>query len=221
MASRSYHQHCSLARALDLIGERWTLLVVRDLLGGPRRYKDLLEGLPGIGTNLLATRLKELSRLGLVEREATEDGRSALYRLSAAGEELEPALVALARFGVAFLDAPEEDDTWRPEWTPLALRARFRPEKARGLEACYAFCVDGVEFHAVVDDGSLRTALGAGPAPLLRLQTSAEAFLALAGGTLTPQQLLERSDTTLKGTRRNLERCLGLFVGAPDAEAGC
>ena len=92
MPPRTYSQYCSLARALDLVGERWTLLLVRDLLGGPRRYGELLEGLPGIGTNLLAARLRELGRLGLVERVRLPEGRGRGYRLTAAGRELEDAL---------------------------------------------------------------------------------------------------------------------------------
>ena len=97
MPPRTYRQYCSLARALDLVGERWTLLLVRDLLDGPRRYKELLEGLPGIGTNLLATRLKELTRLGLIERAALADGRAVSYQLTESGRELEEVRIARVR----------------------------------------------------------------------------------------------------------------------------
>src|SRR5438874_11180060 len=95
---RSYDQYCAVARGLDVIGERWTLLIVRDLVLGPKRYKDLLEGLPGIGTNLLADRLHEMERLGLVERTVLPPpAGSTVYQLTAAGEGLEPALFAIGR----------------------------------------------------------------------------------------------------------------------------
>src|SRR5581483_3423202 len=86
---RSYRQYCGVARALDVVGERWTLLIIRDLLLGPRRYKDLLEGLPGIGTNLLADRLKELERHGIVRRTVLPPpAGSTVYELTDLGSAL-------------------------------------------------------------------------------------------------------------------------------------
>src|SRR3954463_10844141 len=92
---RTYKQFCGLAKALDLVGERWTLLVVRNLLLGPLRYSDLLRGLPGITTNLLAKRLREMEREGLLERVRASGAGGQLYRLSAIGAALEPAVHAL------------------------------------------------------------------------------------------------------------------------------
>src|SRR5260370_38322892 len=95
---RSYDQYCAVARGLDVIGDRWTLLLVRDLLLGPKRYKDLLAGLPGIGTNLLADRLHELEGAGLIERTAfPPPAGSTVYRLTEPGQSLDPPLVALGR----------------------------------------------------------------------------------------------------------------------------
>lgn len=211
MPPRTYSQYCSLARALDLVGERWTLLLVRDLLGGPRRYGELLEGLPGIGTNLLAARLRELGRLGLVERVRLPEGRGRGYRLTAAGRELEDALVALARFGVRRLGQRGPAELWRPDWTPLALRARFRPGAARGLRESYEFRVDGVVFHARVDDGRLDTDLGPAEDPALVLTLDADAFLALGSGRLSPCAAMESPDVGVEGDLATLERCLALF----------
>src|SRR6478672_10521668 len=98
MARRSYDQYCGLARALDVLGERWTLLVVRNLLLGPLRYSELLRGLPGITTNLLAKRLREMEALGLVERIRSAGGSEA-SRLTESGATLEPAVHALGRWG--------------------------------------------------------------------------------------------------------------------------
>jgi len=97
---RTYQQHCGLARALDVVGERWTLLIVRELLLGPRRYGDLLDTLEGITTNLLAKRLKEMTETGLLEkRHAEPPVAGELYTLTEAGAALEPAIMELGRWG--------------------------------------------------------------------------------------------------------------------------
>ena len=117
---RDYRQNCALAHALDLVGERWTLLVIRELLLGPRRFRDLEANLPGIGTNLLSRRLQTLSKAGIIERDS--DG-FAPYRLTPLGRELKPAIDGLIRWGLQ-LDLPARDDyVDRPEWDALALSA--------------------------------------------------------------------------------------------------
>jgi DNA-binding HxlR family transcriptional regulator len=127
----TYGQYCALARALDLIGARWTLLIVRNLVGGPKRFSELQEGLPGIPTNLLASRLRDLEEAGIVERILRERGSSAVvYRLSPLGVELEPALVALALWGAKSLGEPEKDAFYSIDGLNLALRAAFQSEKA-------------------------------------------------------------------------------------------
>src|SRR5216683_3461271 len=108
---RSYDQWCAVARSLDIVGERWTMLIVRDLLVGPKRYKDILAGLPGIGTNLLAQRLRELEAQGLVERVVLpQPAGTTVYRLTATGAALEPVVHALGRWGFQFLGAPRSTD---------------------------------------------------------------------------------------------------------------
>lgn len=126
---RGYHQHCGLAKALDVVGERWTLLVVRDLLLGPRRYGDLVEALPGIGTNLLAKRLRELEDVGVVEKVLLPPPANApAYRLTDAGRELEPAVHALARWGGRFLGRePKRGDRTDVGWLLLSIKRRYRP----------------------------------------------------------------------------------------------
>jgi DNA-binding HxlR family transcriptional regulator len=117
---RSYHQYCGLARALDVIGDRWTLLIVRELLMGPRRYTDLHKGLPGIATNLLATRLADLEAAGLVAREeAPPPVATPLYRLTARGEELRPVIDALGRWARPLMAQGMKGDAFRAEWLTL------------------------------------------------------------------------------------------------------
>ncbi len=125
-ARRTYHQHCGLARALDVVGERWTLLIVRDLLLGPRRYGDLLGSLTGITTNLLAKRLREMVREGLVERRrAAPPASGEVYVLTAAGRALEPAVMELARWGGRLLDHPRRGDRRDIGWALLSMKRRY------------------------------------------------------------------------------------------------
>ena len=120
---RSYDQFCSVARALDQVSERWTLLIVRNLMLGPRRYSDLMTELPGITTNLLAARLRAMESTGLI---AKQDGRPARYALTALGAVLEPVVVELGRWGANFMDQPRRADTTNVGWGLLALKRRYR-----------------------------------------------------------------------------------------------
>ncbi|MEV4760635.1 helix-turn-helix domain-containing protein [Micromonospora sp. NPDC049559] len=119
---RSYRQYCPIARALDLVGERWTLLVVRELLlQGPCRFTDLRNGLPGIASNLLSGRLKELEEAGLISREeAPPPIATTLYALSPTGRALEPVLRALGMWGLQLLADEREEDAFQPHWLAYA-----------------------------------------------------------------------------------------------------
>ena len=123
MNKRSHKQNCSLAYAADILSERWTLLIVRELLLKPCRYGELLNNMPGMGTNLLANRLKELSELELIEKQQSR------YQLTALGQSLEPTILGLIRWGFQ-LSKELSDPSYlhRPEWDLLALKALFNPE---------------------------------------------------------------------------------------------
>jgi DNA-binding HxlR family transcriptional regulator len=126
---KSYEQFCALAKALDVIGDRWTLLIVRELLiRGACRYTDLREGLPGIATNLLADRLRDLEQNGILEREdAPPPIATTLYRLTARGRDLEPVIEALGRWGAPLLGAHKsKKDTFRSHWIALPLQLHLR-----------------------------------------------------------------------------------------------
>ncbi|HEX6748007.1 MAG TPA: helix-turn-helix domain-containing protein [Longimicrobium sp.] len=143
MSKRSYEQFCGLARALDLVGERWTMLVVRGLLLGPLRYSDLLRGLPGITTNLLAKRLKEMEENGLVERVRTAAGESGhAYRLTEIGRALEPAVHALGSWGWRWMTQPGPGEHRSLEWLLVALRRRYRG----GASLTAEIVADGVPY---------------------------------------------------------------------------
>lgn len=164
MKRREFGQYCGLARALELVGERWALLIVRDLSVRPRRYTDLLEGLPGIPTNVLSTRLKELEQAGIVERRvAPAPRRGVVYTLTAAGHELEPAILALGRWGTTQLGEPRPGEIVTPESVTMTLRATFNEEAAAGLDASWEIRAQDMLLHAVVTEGKLDA--GPGPVP--------------------------------------------------------
>ena len=160
MTRRSYDQYCGLARALDVLGERWTLLIVRNLLLGPQRYSDLMRGLPGITTNLLAKRLQEMEAEGILERTgATGDGGSA-YRLTELGKSLEPAIHALGRWGWRRMAKPTSKDRRSIEWLLVALRRRYRG----GTTLSASLEADEVPYHIVLRDTRAEIGRGAAPA---------------------------------------------------------
>jgi DNA-binding HxlR family transcriptional regulator len=132
---KSYRQFCGMARALDRVGERWTLTIVRNLLLGPRRYSDLLEELPGITTNLLAKRLREMTAAGLIEKTATAPPlRVPVYALTSVGAALEPVVMELGRWGSRFMSEPAAGDTVNIAWGLLSLKRRYRGGLRCGVE---------------------------------------------------------------------------------------
>ncbi|HET6503205.1 MAG TPA: helix-turn-helix domain-containing protein [Amycolatopsis sp.] len=182
---RSYEQVCFVARALDVLGERWTLLIVRELTLGPRRYSDLLTSLPGMGTSLLATRLKHLEKHDVLRRTTTPGpGRVAAYELTERGEQLLPVLAGLAQWG-AGLDDPPPGYTNHAAWPMVAMRLTA-PEQAADFNTLTELTIGDETLWLHGDGKQVRT--GTGPAPLppgLRLTSDTNTFHALAKGRLT------------------------------------
>ena len=133
MAAREYGQYCGVTRGLELVGERWALLIVRDLLVGPRRYGELAAGLPRIPTNILAARLKELQAAGIIRR--VPHSRVIIYELTPYGRELEPVVLALGAWGFKAMGDPREEQVITPDSMTMALRTAFRPQVAARLPA--------------------------------------------------------------------------------------
>ncbi|HET7545837.1 MAG TPA: winged helix-turn-helix transcriptional regulator [Polyangiaceae bacterium] len=126
MPRKSYRQFCGVARALDRVGERWTLLIVRNLLLGPRRYSDLLAELPGMTTNLLAKRLRELEESRIVDKQLLPAPLAvSVYRLTEQGRALEPVILELGRWGARFMSEPQRGDTFNLGWAFLSLKRRY------------------------------------------------------------------------------------------------
>jgi DNA-binding HxlR family transcriptional regulator len=217
---KRFDQYCPLAHALGLVGERWAFLVVRELLHGPKRYTDLLEGLPGIGTNILAARLRGLEEAGVVrKRQLPPPAASKVYELTEYGSELEEVFWALARWGARSLGPPGPDDELYPEWGVNAFAALFFPEAARGLAETYVLRVEGDVFSARVEDGHMHASVGAADDAVVEIETDMETFFSLVGGQLAPREALKRRSVRIEGDRVAYERFFQVFSLAPRSRA--
>ena len=214
---KSYDQYCPVARALDVLGERWTLLIVRDLAIGPKRYTDLREGLPGIATDLLTARLRTLEAAGFVaRRELPRPAPAVVYELTESGRRLVPVILALAEVGFGMLGAPKaSDDVSAERVVMLGLRGRFRPEAAPELAESYQLLIDGQPFRVAVADGGVEIQPGAAQDPAMTLTTDARTFVALGRGETSPDEALAAARLKLEGKRASLDRFMRAFGYPP------
>jgi len=202
MTKRSYQQDCALAHSADLIGERWTLLLIRDLLVSPRRFNELQKSLKGIGSNLLATRLKELEQDGVIEAYASGDG-SRRYRLTVRGRALEPAILSLIRWGYTDSKPGSDKGHHRDDWDLLALKAFFQPARAADLHLSAQYHSDTVSGWTRIIDGHMTIGLGEiDDADLVVHGTVRDLFR----GAGEPQRLLSH------GSASDLERYMQSFA---------
>src|SRR4051812_35829076 len=172
---RNYAQGCGTAHALDLIGDRWALLVVRELVFGPKRFVDLREGLPGIGPNVLSQRLKELEEAGVLRRRTLPPPvASTVYELTEWGSELDDIVIRLARWGTRSPDLPRGVET-QPEWVVLGMRAIYDPE-AEPEPALYELHFGDEVFWARVENGSLAVGRGEAGEPDAVISAAVDAF---------------------------------------------
>lgn len=213
MANRSYNQHCGLSYALDVVGERWTLLIIRELFAGPRRFTDLLEGLPGISTNLLTERLKRLEEQGVLQRRILPPpAASIVYELTAVGQGLEPALLELGHWGSQFVpDAVEPEHLLHFGSYALTPKTFFRPALAQGLDKTYALHVGGEVQQVRISNGAYELVQGeAGPADVV-LYADVPIYMGLLSGEIALEDALAsgllRVDGDLDALRRFLEIC--------------
>jgi DNA-binding HxlR family transcriptional regulator len=170
---RSYGQTCGIAKALDVVGERWTLLLVRDLMLGPKRFTELQRGLDGLAPNLLAARLKEMEALGLAEKSPSPGARGEAYALTQAGRELEPALHALGQWGFRYLAKPDPSDRKELAWALFALKRRFR---GTGKPLLAEIRCEGRSFQYRLEGERADLREGSDGLPDLLLQADGEAF---------------------------------------------
>lgn len=205
MRSREYGQFCGLARAAEVLGQRWTLLILRDLLAGPRRYSELAVGLPGIPSNLLSTRLRELEDDGLVVRELrTDRRRSVVYRATPRAEQLAPALDALGRWGAAAMREPREGEVVTDASLVAALRAAAHGRIPRETRSrVYVVKAGEAVAHVTMHDDSLSVAAGEHPDPDLTI-IAGPRFRDLLAGEIEPQSAERAGAATLNGDLASL-----------------
>jgi DNA-binding HxlR family transcriptional regulator len=216
---KSYQQHCSVARALDIVGDRWTLLIVRELLAfGPSRYIDLTRGLPGIATNLLAERLRAMEEAALVERyDAPPPIASSLYRLTPRGRELQDVLHALARWGLESMKrGAQANDAVQPQWTALLAGMELAPHITPGTEIVVGVETGGDEVRAVLRHDAFEIRRGSTPEADVTLSGQAELVGAVVSGLLTPDQATSRG-LEITGTSSVLTDLLGADAGPAPA----
>lgn len=184
MLTRTYGQYCGLAQALDVIGDRWTLLVIRELLIRPCRYSDIRDGLPGVATNLLAERLRALEAHGVVQRRTLPPpAGSTIYELTDFGRELEQPVLALTRWGGRWMVTGPGEDAVQGHWLVVALRALLPATVDPGLRTSCHLEVEGEMLHLRVDDGRVEVGMDAIPGGAdATLRASAPALLAVASG---------------------------------------
>ncbi len=212
-SAKSYAQYCPVARSLDVLGERWTLLVVRNLLLGPQRYTDLREALPGIATDLLTARLRTLEDAGYVERHKLPPPTPVtVYQLTDTGQSLRPLLLELARLGINRLGPPPADQDIRPSAVVLSLRASFDPDATHDPDGNYQLALDGEPFSVTIQNRRLDVARGQASNPHCTISTNARLLAQLLSGAIEPAHAIGTGELALDGTRTELERFLQTFA---------
>ncbi|MFZ5893832.1 MAG: winged helix-turn-helix transcriptional regulator [Myxococcota bacterium] len=213
---KSYRQFCGVARALDRIGERWTLLLVRNLLLGPRRYSDLLDELPGITTNLLAKRLRELTAAGIVERRAAPSpARADVYALTEQGRALEPVIMELGRWGGRFLGRPAPDDVVNIAWGLLSMKRRYRG----GLTLSAGFRVGERAFELVFEPNYLGVFEREATRADVNVEGSFESFQRWLFLGESADLLCARGELTVSGNPEGWQALLRAFNPPPQRPA--
>jgi len=218
---RTYDDACAAAHALDLVGERWALLVVRELLLGPKRFTDLKAGLPGASPNVLAQRLRELEAVGVLRRrKLPPPAASRVYELTPWGEELEPVIVRLGRWGARSPSKPR-DASMGVDSLILSFRTMFDGRAAEGLRAGYEFRFGEDRFRALVDGGRFEISRGISSRPGVVVETDPDTLAGLVYAGRPLAEALEAGEVRVEGDTALFERFLGLFPlpdPAPPAE---
>jgi DNA-binding HxlR family transcriptional regulator len=214
MTRRSYDQFCPVAKALDVVGERWTLLLVRELLLGPRRFTDLLGALPGLGSSLLAERLKQLELAGVIRRvQLPPPAGSTAYQLTDVGRGLGAVVRALASFGARLLGTPSPEDAVRADLLALYAAASAEPQAMTGPRQTCQLHVDDTVVHIRTGGGAARA--GSGPAPEgadAVIRTDQAGFVDLALSRRTLAEVVASGQAEVSGDAEAIDRAALLFA---------
>ena len=213
---RSYQQYCAIAKALDVIGDRWVLLIVRELMtSGPSRYTDLLKGLPGIATNLLADRLREMEKAGIVRREeAPPPVATALFHLTERGKALNPLLEELGRWGAPLMGVPQANNVFRSHWLVFPLDAYLVDKTPTEPPVAIELRTGDEPMVVETVDGRVRTRRGTAEKPAAVLTGRHGLILGLLSGRMDLVEARERG-LEFSGDERALQRVVGDWGGKP------
>lgn len=214
---RSYDQFCGLALALDRIGDRWTLLLIRELLEGPRRFTQLRDALPGIASNLLSNRLERLQADGLVRQYEHAMGVD-VYGLTPLGRSLEEPVHALVRWGTVFMHEPTPEQTFRPEWMILALRAMLREVAPPDADLCVTIQCGECAITIDMEEGEVALREGPPDECDLVLQGPPWPLFALVSGQMDPEEAIAHGVRAPVG-RAFLDDWLGMLAEVRIPEA--
>src|ERR687893_698193 len=177
MSEHRYQQYCALARALDVAGDRWTLLIVRELAPGPRRFTDLIAGLPGVSRKLLTERLRMLEHDGIVARTVLPPPAARrVYELTEDGRELATAMAPLIAWGARRLGDRQAGESFRARWPAVGMAGLAHREAAKGVSETYQYLVGASAFHFAVDDGSIEVHDGRAEDPSVVVTTDEETW---------------------------------------------
>lgn len=212
MAKRSYDEYCGLAVALDLLGERWTMLIVRELLMGPKRFTDLLAGLPGIGTGLLTQRLRELEVAQVVEKAVLPPpAASSVYQLTADGELLRPTLLGLTRWGLRRLGTPAEGQTVNINLLAFAMSARFNARSSPAADGIYELHVDDSTFQFTIENGGIQIQAGPAQRPQATINTDMSTLIAINNGSCTLNDAVNTRKLVVEGAPEIITKLADAF----------
>lgn len=211
MASRAYGQYCGFSRALEIVGERWAFLVVRDLFVAPKRFSDLQRGLPGIPSNVLTTRLKELEEAGVIQRAVQpRPAGGVAYELTEAGRGLERAVIELGRWGAKRLGEPRADEVVTEDSMVMALRTTFRPEAAEGVNARYELRLGEIVLHAIVKNGTAVVEKGPLENPDIVIEAGPGIRTVMAQ-EISPREALKSKIVRVSGDRKLFDAFARMF----------
>jgi DNA-binding HxlR family transcriptional regulator/putative sterol carrier protein len=220
-AKRSYGDACGIARALDTVGDRWALMIVREMLLGPKRFTDIRAGLPALSPDVLAARLRELEQAGVVARRVLPPpAASQVYELTAAGLALEQVIIALGRWGGANAAPPVNGTGMSLDAAVLSFPTLFDAELAGDFEATVAFRLGAERFRARVAGGRFKVERGEVVAPDATIAADPRALLDVAHGRRSLDDALDSGDMEISGDREVARRFLGLFPIPAPAAAG-
>jgi DNA-binding HxlR family transcriptional regulator/putative sterol carrier protein len=212
MPEHRYQQYCALARALDVAGDRWTLLIVRELAPGPRRFTDLIDGLPGVSRKLLTERLRALERDGVIARkELAPPAARQVYELTEDGRDLAAAIVPLLAWGARRLGDRKPGDSFQTRWPAMGMAALADREAAKGVSESYQFLIGDSAFYFTVDDGSIEVHDGRTEDPAVTWTTDEETWADIASGKIKASSAAANGRLSVAGDPQAVKRLGEIF----------